>query len=121
MRLLGSVGARPAERATHAGLWVRAQDNGSYITFSSPYLNLSSLTRNGVGDVTLTFANPFATGSSYVLMGFCGRTAPHKFVFMHLKTGTTPSANSVTVQMREDTFALVDDGSSFNMVLVGRR
>jgi hypothetical protein len=86
MRLLGSLHTLP-EPALTVRAWAQIKNDGTKVIYGSH--NVSSVTDNGLGDTTVTWAKPMASASSYAALCCVtnGKTAP---------TQTTYNLQSIT-------------------------
>ena len=73
--------------------WAQIKGDGATALYGSE--NVSSITDNGGGDYTVTWAIPFATASSYaVVLGSSGSTNAGQRHFQALQTITATSART---------------------------
>lgn len=91
-------GEKPTARVTYreglARAWAVFNGMGS-ATLDDGY-NVTSVTRNGVGDYSLAFATPFATGY-YACTGTAQRGASGDGLFVAVKQGAPPTPGSINV------------------------
>lgn len=66
-RALGAIRSGDNAASSQIGAWAVIQGSGTSTLHSS--YNIASLTDNGAGDFSLTFAREFASASEYVILG----------------------------------------------------
>lgn len=107
-RVLGHVGGRQISGSEIAAAWVHFV--GVNATIIQSY-NATSVTRNGVGDYTLTWQTAFATASSYAIAGG-GNPGAAQGIYLAIKNGTNPTTTSVTILCEQGNVALTDPATA---------